>query len=69
MRKTDVTQHSLYSYRTLEERIPAAHPLRTLRAFVDSILANMKSCKVRFEYHQIRRIRHAGHSCPGKTEK
>jgi hypothetical protein len=28
MRKTDVTQHSLYSYRTLEERIPDAHPLR-----------------------------------------
>ena len=24
IRKTDVTQHSLYSYRTLEERIPAA---------------------------------------------
>ena len=49
MRKTDVTQHSLYSYR--------------------AILANMKSCKVRFGYHQIRRIRHAGHSCPRKTEK
>jgi hypothetical protein len=32
MRKTDVTQHSLYSYRSLEERIPDAHPLRKLRA-------------------------------------
>lgn len=41
MRKTDVTQHSLYSYRTLEERIPDAHPLRKLRVLVDAILANM----------------------------
>ena len=41
MRKIDVTQHSLYSYRSLEERIPAAHPLRKLRILVDAILANM----------------------------
>ena len=41
MRKTDVTQHSLYSYRTLEERIPDAHPLRKLRLLVDTILVNM----------------------------
>lgn len=41
MRKTDVTQHSLYSYRSLEERIPDAHPLRKLRVLVDAILANM----------------------------
>ena len=41
MRKTDVTQHSLYSYRTLEERIPNAHSLRKLRVLVDAILANM----------------------------
>ena len=41
MRKTDVTQHSLYSYRTLEERIPDAHPLRKLRVLVDAILVNM----------------------------
>ena len=41
MRKTDVTQHSLYSYRTLEERIPDAHPLRKLRVRVDATLANM----------------------------
>ena len=41
MRKTDVTQHSLYSYRSLEERIPDAHPLRKLRVLVDAILFNM----------------------------
>lgn len=36
-----VTQHSLYSYRPLEEHIPAAHPLRKLRVLVDAILINM----------------------------
>jgi hypothetical protein len=41
MRKTDVTQHALYSYRTLEERIPEAHPLRKLRVLVDNILRSM----------------------------
>lgn len=41
MRKADVTQHCMYSYRTLEERIPDAHPLRKLRVLVDSILAGM----------------------------
>jgi transposase len=41
MRKTDVTQHALYSYRTLEERIPEAHPLRKLRVLVDGILQSM----------------------------
>lgn len=41
MRKTDVTQHSMFSYRSLEERIPATHPLRKLRILVDAILLNM----------------------------
>ena len=41
MRKTDVTQHSRYSYRTLEERISDAYPLRQFRVLVDAILANM----------------------------
>ena len=30
MRGADVTQEDLFSYRTLEERIPADHPLRQL---------------------------------------
>ncbi|MGK5081569.1 IS5 family transposase [Janthinobacterium sp. HLX7-2] len=41
MRKIDVTQYSLYSYRSLEERILDAHPLRKLRVLVDAILASM----------------------------
>ena len=41
MRGADITQPSLFSYRTLEARIPAEHPLRKLRAVVDTILAAM----------------------------
>jgi transposase len=43
MRKTDVTQHAMYSYRSLEERIPKDHPLRKLRVLVDGILQSMNS--------------------------
>jgi hypothetical protein len=32
MRKSDVTQHAMFSYRTLGERIPDEQPLRKLRA-------------------------------------
>jgi transposase len=41
MRKADVTQHCMYSYRTLEERVPADHPLRKLRVLVDGILLSL----------------------------
>lgn len=41
MRGADITQASLLSYRTLEDRIPAQHPLRKLRLVVDAILAMM----------------------------
>jgi transposase len=41
MRGTDITQNHLFSYRTLEERIPKAHPLRPLRAVVDILLTTM----------------------------
>jgi transposase len=41
MRSADVTQSKMFSYRTLEERIPASHPLRKLRALVDGILATL----------------------------
>lgn len=41
MRSADVTQSEIFSYRTLEERIPPSHPLRKLRALVDSILATL----------------------------
>jgi transposase len=43
MRKTDVTQHAMFSYRSLEERIPEAHPLRKLRILVDGILQSMSA--------------------------
>ena len=43
MRKTDVTQHTLYSHRTLEERIPEVHPLRKLRILVNGILCSMSA--------------------------
>ena len=41
MRKADVTKHCMYSYRSLEERIPDTHPLRKLRILVDGILQTM----------------------------
>lgn len=41
MRGADITQAALFSYRTLEERIPKDHPLRKLRVVVDAILATM----------------------------
>ncbi len=43
MRGADITQVTLFSYRTLEDRIPNAHPLRKLRVVVDAILATMDS--------------------------
>ena len=41
MHSADVTQSSMFSFRTLEQRIPASHPLRKLRALVDGILASL----------------------------
>lgn len=41
MRGTDITSFELFSYRTLEERIPQTHPLRKLRVIVDVILHTM----------------------------
>ena len=35
MRKTDVTQHAMFSYRSLEERILDAHPLRKVCILVE----------------------------------
>jgi len=41
MRGADITQEELFSYRTLEERIPKKHPLRQLRKVVDLLLATL----------------------------
>ncbi|MBZ0093915.1 MAG: IS5 family transposase [Sulfuricella sp.] len=41
MRGADVTQSAIFSYRTLEERIPRKHPLRKLRGLVDGVLETL----------------------------
>lgn len=41
MRKSDVTQHAMFSYRLLEDRIPAVHPLRKLSVLVNGILQGL----------------------------
>ena len=41
MRGADITQEELFSYRTLEERIPDGHPIRKLRKVVDLLLKSM----------------------------
>lgn len=41
MRGADITQTELFSYKTLEERIPQGHLLRKLRRVVDLLLATM----------------------------
>lgn len=42
MRKTDVTQHAMFSYRSLEEHIPAGHPLRKMRVLGLEVQAYLK---------------------------
>jgi transposase len=46
MRGEDIQQHDLFSYGSLEQRIPADHPLRPIRTMVDEAL---KSLDGRFE--------------------
>ncbi|MFB9240271.1 hypothetical protein IV454_23830 [Massilia antarctica] len=41
MRKIGVTQHAMFTYRSLEERILAEHPLHKLRVLVDGILQGL----------------------------
>lgn len=41
MRGEDLQQHELFSYGSLEERVPAGHPLRPIRAMVDDALKEM----------------------------
>lgn len=41
MRGDDLQQHELFSYGSLEERVPADHPLRPIRAMVDQALKDM----------------------------
>lgn len=46
MRGRDEQQHELFSYGSLEDRVPAAHPLRPIRLMVDEAL---KSLSARFD--------------------
>ena len=41
MRGADVTQGSMFSYRTMEEYVPEAHPLRPTREIVNAALREM----------------------------
>ena len=41
MRGSDTISGSLFSYVDVEERIPATHPLRTIRAIVNEVLASL----------------------------
>jgi transposase len=43
MRGQENPQTSMFSYVSLEQRVPKDHPLRALRALVDGILANMRA--------------------------
>jgi hypothetical protein len=43
MRGGDITQEELFSYRTLEARIPSSHPIRFLRKVVDLMLKSMEA--------------------------
>jgi hypothetical protein len=41
MRGSDATSGSLFSYVDLEQRVPAAHPLRTIRTIVNDVLVSL----------------------------
>jgi transposase len=41
MRGNDMHQQAMFSYVSLESRVPAAHPLRSIRGMVDQVLSGM----------------------------
>ncbi len=41
MRGDDIQQHELFSYGSLEERVPASHPLRPIQTMVGEALKQM----------------------------
>ena len=51
MRTADTTQHAMFSYRSLEDRIPVGHPLRKLRVLVDGILGSMNCTFAKLYWH------------------
>jgi transposase len=43
MRGEELQQHELFSYGSLEQRVPADHPLRPIRVMVDEALKEMSA--------------------------
>jgi hypothetical protein len=43
MRGGDPQQAAMFSYLSPEERMPQAHPLRTMRSLVDAVLKALSS--------------------------
>jgi hypothetical protein len=43
VRGEDIHQQDLFSYGSLEDRVPADHPLRPIRAMVDETLKSLDS--------------------------
>ena len=43
MRGTDQRSGALFSYVDLEQRVPVAHPLRTIRSIVNDVLGSLDS--------------------------
>ena len=43
MRGEDIQQNELFSYGSLEDRVPAGHPLRPIREMVDEALQALSS--------------------------
>jgi len=43
MRGEDLQQHELFSYGSLEERVPESHPLRAIRSMVDEALKELSN--------------------------
>jgi transposase len=44
MRGGDIQQSQLFSYGSLEDRIPPYHPLRAIRVMTDEVLSRMNDC-------------------------
>lgn len=43
MHGEDIEQANLFSYVSLESRIPAQHPLRPIRALIDRVVAEVSA--------------------------
>jgi len=43
MRGEDLQQHEVFSYGSLEERVPGSHPLRAIRSMVDEALKELSN--------------------------